>query len=267
MADQYEGFDYEEASRNSNAAIAALIKQRKEKEAALLNGEAADFMSDPENLSYPIIEINSPETTSSTYTIDTTKRNSSGLNDSGLREDAPSGATREPTTGKGAFHLVTPAIGEVIDINGFIESYDADETDTTENALAMAIKDAYRWLATENIQYLDWAIDNIILACSCESKSHGFSNALMRLARHYENGAAKYDPRNWEKGLSSARCFDSGIRHMVRYIDGDRSEDHLAAAIWNLVGIKHYLMFGYYDTIEGVNDLVMPWRGTVKGEE
>ena len=233
----------------------------------LEEGVAVDFMSDPENLSYPIIEINSPETTSSTYTIDTTKRNSSGLNDSGLREDAPSGATREPTTGKGAFHLVTPAVVDALSTN--ISDYDIDKEEAIEdinNILAMAIRNAYKWLATNEIFYLEWALDNIVLACAHESGEHGYANALMRLARHYERGAAKYDSRNWEKGLSSARCFDSGIRHMIRYINGDRSEDHLAAALWNLAGIKHYLMFGYYDTIEGVNDLTMPWRGTVKEE-
>ena len=463
MASEYEGFDYEEASRQSNAAIAALAKRRKSP--ILEEGIAADFMSDPENMAYPRIVTaqadmfqelgtTSPETTL-TYTVDEAKRAASGLNDTGLREDAPSGATREPTTGKGAFHLVTPAIGEVFDGGMAIEDYDARSEERIEDILAMAIKDAYRWLATNNINYLDWAIDNIILACSCESQSHGFSNALMRLARHYENGAAKYNfnkdfesipevlewlkssakiveklslnmleidveavmkngleqtiqnmlkdkgiipkngmnftlmldmtiqnygkkiqnleqetnsqsketslnkedlqkkvmnlfgslkiinalfvdenlmkwqlpiltmttqqdgqedyyavgaitdwdslkmilsycqkqlniwnspplqlslksgkincfktgDRNWEKGLSSARCFDSGIRHMVRYINNDRSEDHLAAALWNLAGIKHYLMFGYYDTIEGVNDLTMPWRGTLKERE
>lgn len=432
----------------------------------LEEGIAVDFLNDPENMPYPHIGTaqadifqelgtTSPETTL-TYTVDESKIAASGLNDTGLREDAPSGATREPTTGKGAFHLVTPAVVDALSTN--ISDYDIDKEEATEdinNILAMAIQNAYKWLATNEIFYLEWALDNIVLACAHESGEHGYANALMRLARHYENGAAKYSlnkdftnieevlkwlkssvkivknlsldmlvidveavmkngleqtiqtllkdkeliaengknctqipnitivnlekkilnyeqeikqqnklplcenedlrqklianfgkikitnvlfveenlmklqlpilimtteqdwqedfyvavattgwdslkimlnycqkqlniwnnpplqlslknnqihlyqtgDRNWEKGLSSARCFDSGIRHMVRYIDGDRSEDHLAAAIWNLVGIKHYLMFGYYDTIEGVNDLTMPWRGTIKDEE
>jgi len=63
---------------------------------------------------------------------------------------------------------------------------------------------------------------------------------LRRLAVHYENGAIKYKPRNWEKGLSVAHCVDSLKRHMDQYIMGDKVEDHLAAVIWNAAAIMHY---------------------------
>jgi len=59
----------------------------------------------------------------------------------------------------------------------------------------------------------------------------------MRDACHMENGAKKYGDRNWEKGQPSSRYLDSAIRHVMRYQEGDRSEDHLAAARWNLGGI------------------------------
>lgn len=57
---------------------------------------------------------------------------------------------------------------------------------------------------------------------------------LRRLAQHYENGAAKYADRNWEKGVPMGRCLNSCLRHIVDFMAGDRSEDHLAAAVWNL---------------------------------
>jgi hypothetical protein len=63
--------------------------------------------------------------------------------------------------------------------------------------------------------------------------------ALRRLAIHMENGAVKYSDRNWEKGIPLSRFFDSAIRHMYQFIGGDRSEDHLAAAMWNVHGIIH----------------------------
>lgn len=59
---------------------------------------------------------------------------------------------------------------------------------------------------------------------------------LKRLAQHYENGAAKYADRNWEKGLPLSRYVDSAERHMNAFKDGDRSEDHLAAILWNVAG-------------------------------
>lgn len=63
---------------------------------------------------------------------------------------------------------------------------------------------------------------------------------LRRLAIHYENGANKYQERNWEKGIPVSRCFSSAIRHLFRWLAGSRSEDHLAAAAWNIFAIMHF---------------------------
>ena len=63
---------------------------------------------------------------------------------------------------------------------------------------------------------------------------------LERLAKWYELGAKKYSDRNWEKGLPFSRYFDSAMRHMVKFIMGRYEEDHLAAAVWNLMAIMHH---------------------------
>ncbi len=60
---------------------------------------------------------------------------------------------------------------------------------------------------------------------------------LMRLAKHYEKGALKYEERNWEKGIDAHSFADSAFRHLVKYMDGWTDEDHLIAAIWNLCGL------------------------------
>jgi hypothetical protein len=62
---------------------------------------------------------------------------------------------------------------------------------------------------------------------------------LRRLAQHYEAGAIKYDPRNWEKGQPMSRYFDSAMRHMNCYLEGRRTEDHLIAAAWNIAAMVH----------------------------
>lgn len=59
---------------------------------------------------------------------------------------------------------------------------------------------------------------------------------LLRLAQHYENGAAKYGDRNWEKGQPLSRYLDSAIRHLLVANDGLEDEDHLSAAVWNIFG-------------------------------
>lgn len=64
-------------------------------------------------------------------------------------------------------------------------------------------------------------------------------HGLIRLARHYENGALKYTDDNWRKGLPQKRYCDSAMRHMVKYLGGDRTEDHLAAVAWNVFAMMH----------------------------
>ena len=60
---------------------------------------------------------------------------------------------------------------------------------------------------------------------------------IKRLAKHYENGCLKYGERNWEKGIPAHSFADSAFRHLVNYLDGEKNEDHLIAAIWNLCGL------------------------------
>ena len=59
--------------------------------------------------------------------------------------------------------------------------------------------------------------------------------AITRLARHFEAGAKKYGERNWEKGQPISRYLDSAMRHTCKHLQGERDEDHLIAAAWNLM--------------------------------
>lgn len=63
--------------------------------------------------------------------------------------------------------------------------------------------------------------------------------ALRRLALVLERGAAKYAPRNWEKGQPLSQYMNSAMRHICQFIEGRRDEDHLAQALWNLHAAVH----------------------------
>ena len=63
------------------------------------------------------------------------------------------------------------------------------------------------------------------------------TRAIRRVAKHFEAGAVKYGDRNWEKGQPLSRFMDSALRHAFSYLEGKRDEDHLAAAIWNLLAL------------------------------
>ena len=60
---------------------------------------------------------------------------------------------------------------------------------------------------------------------------------VARMAALYEKGALKYDDHNWEKGMPASRFLDSALRHINKYQEGLRVEDHLAAAVFNIFGI------------------------------
>ena len=64
--------------------------------------------------------------------------------------------------------------------------------------------------------------------------------ALRRLAETYAEGAAKYGADNWRKGIPSADLLNHAMRHVELYRSGDRSEDHLAHALWNLATLAHF---------------------------
>lgn len=62
------------------------------------------------------------------------------------------------------------------------------------------------------------------------------NEAILRLSKHYENGAKKYGRWNYTKGIPVSSFMDSALRHLFKYLDGQDDEDHLAAAAFNVLG-------------------------------
>jgi hypothetical protein len=61
-----------------------------------------------------------------------------------------------------------------------------------------------------------------------------------RVGHWLRMGAAKYAERNWENGMPFTRCVASLRRHLMKFQQGKRDEDHLAAIIFNAMAIIHY---------------------------
>lgn len=60
--------------------------------------------------------------------------------------------------------------------------------------------------------------------------------AILRLSKHYENGAKKYERWNFRKGIPLSSFIDSACRHLAKYQCGCDDEDHLSAAAFNVLG-------------------------------
>ncbi len=65
--------------------------------------------------------------------------------------------------------------------------------------------------------------------------------AMTKLAKLLEQGALKYEARNWEKGLPLHTFVDSGMRHlmMLMMAEDESREDHAVAALWNMMALVH----------------------------
>ena len=139
--------------------------------------------------------------------------------DSGARREFASGAVRDIQDNKGRCDLLPldvvarlimganePVDSILLSINSFVYTGDSNE-------LLLAIHTFCR--------------DH--LRCDVYT-------ALLEVAKHYEEGALKYQPRNWEKGIDLHCYIDSGVRHYLKYRRGDVDEPHDRAFIWNMLG-------------------------------
>lgn len=60
--------------------------------------------------------------------------------------------------------------------------------------------------------------------------------SILRLSRHYEEGAKKYRRWNFRQGIPMSSYLDSAMRHLAKYMCGCDDEDHLSAAVFNVLG-------------------------------
>lgn len=134
------------------------------------------------------------------------------IKDSGERREFKTGAVRDIQDGKGRCDLLpVDVIGRfanipcLVALDGFIHGGD-------ENC----IWDAFKIFAIEVFGDVQ--------------------TALLESSVHYEEGALKYQERNWEKGIDLFCYLDSGIRHCLKYYRGDKDERHDRAFCWNMLG-------------------------------
>lgn len=134
------------------------------------------------------------------------------LVDTGNRTDYGTGALRDMPEGKGRCDLLP------LDIVSMLTGYEE-------------FMDIHRFQNTGDVNYLYSAVKGF-----CEGEDISIAKAILEVSHQYEDGAKKYGFRNWEKGLPVWNFIDSGVRHLLKYIDGMVDEPHDRAFIWNMLG-------------------------------
>lgn len=135
------------------------------------------------------------------------------LKDSGARRQFDSGAVRDIADGKGRCDLLP------LDVIGKMFGDDI-------------LLNIHTYMSTGDEYYIFKAVHLFIH--NIYKSPH---NALLEVAKQYEDGAKKYDDRNWEKGINMHCYIDSGVRHYLKFMRGDTDEPHDRAFLWNMYGL------------------------------
>ena len=60
-------------------------------------------------------------------------------------------------------------------------------------------------------------------------------DAILEVAKHFEEGAAVHGDRNWEKGIPLSELLNSLERHLQQEKMGMTDESHARAILWNAI--------------------------------
>ena len=68
---------------------------------------------------------------------------------------------------------------------------------------------------------------------------------MIKVVEVYTIGAAKYDDRNWEKGIQWGRIFAAQQRHGWKWWGGEQrdlidGQHHLASVVWTALALMEY---------------------------
>jgi hypothetical protein len=88
-----------------------------------------------------------------------------------------------------------------------------------------------------------------------------------RLGEWLRRGAAKYDARNWEKGMPFSRCVASLQRHLIAFKKGEKDEDHVAAMLFNAMALAHYQEMVDRGVLSGDLDDMPDYGGSEQASE
>lgn len=139
----------------------------------------------------------------------------SEIKDSGNRTEFSTGAVRDIQDDKGRCDLIP------LDAAG--ECFNGADGNILSNISC--------FMGTGEKKYLVNAIQAF-----CRINNWTITEAMLEVSMHYKQGSEKYGERNWEKGIPLHSYIDSGVRHVLKYLDGQNDERHDRAFVWNMLG-------------------------------
>ncbi len=138
------------------------------------------------------------------------------IKDSGERREFDTGAVRDIQEGKGRCDLLPLDVVAKLLVNKeyMMDMFQCLNDFTTTGDILELTNALYLYKCIEGISY---------------------SDMLLEVSKHFEEGAKKYGEYNWQKGIPTHCYIDSAVRHYLKYLRGDTDEPHDRAFVWNIL--------------------------------
>lgn len=144
------------------------------------------------------------------------------IKDSGNRREFETGAVRDIQEGKGRCDLLPLDV-----VARYISHFSS-----VEDAIYRVFNYIWAYTKTGGCDYLYDALRAFVEDVSVFGR---FSEAMLEVSKHFEEGAKKYGEYNWQKGIPTHCYIDSAVRHYLKYLRGDTDEPHDRAFVWNIL--------------------------------
>lgn len=163
--------------------------------------------------------------------------------------------------GKARFDLFPPDILHEM-IVAAVAASPAPYDDNLNDELILLSSSLTEFWETSSTQALHTAISRAMEVMSLDL-GVTYADTLLRLGELYDLGASKYAARNWEKGMDWGRCYAAAMRHLVKFIKGERNDEidgqhHMTSVMWCSVALLHFVSnpekYSQFDTR---NDIVV----------
>ena len=168
------------------------------------------------------------------------------LKDSGARREFPTGAVRDIAEGKGRMDLMPlRQLGEYLE---WISLNNPDDPSRNLRLLTASkilknfgdfVYSGDRTKMYSAISEFSKALDDdvpedvLALKNGADPITRNIWLQALAASQQMEDGARKYSARNFEKGMNSHCFIDSGVRHLLKWVDGWKEEPHYRAMLWN----------------------------------
>lgn len=177
-----------------------------------------------------------------------TTNNTDCCNESSTKNVFAGGGERESKLGKGNFAIIPQRV-----LSEILTELDTANIMAYENHTIIAINNIVNDKPISAICRLIYDLAHVRdNAYEYVEKTLAFT--LLRLSKHFQEGAIKYGLNNWKRGIPAASFKDSAIRHITQYItahpDSKEKELHYVSAIWNLVCLRQH-QIDMYDAETG----------------